>query len=200
MGPDKDSPTPAKNQDTWSGPRTGGRQHRVRRPRRRVCLLKGCGQVFRPQQPRTRYCGDSCREKARQWRQWKARQRYRQSPNGKQKRQAQNHRYRERRKEQARENTAAPAARVIPINFFPVPATVRVAMGNLIAPGGRPSSGFVPPTAATRWSAFGSGSDAGANDGGSQSGGKSLAPPGVPRGDEACRYRPHILHSPRPAR
>ena len=119
MGPDKDSPTPPKNQDIRRTPRSEGRQRRARRPRSRVCLLKGCGQIFRPQQPMTRYCSDVCREKARQWRRWKARQRYRHSPNGKQKRQAQSRRYRQRRKEQpARETAAASAARVIPMKFF----------------------------------------------------------------------------------
>ncbi|HTG60849.1 MAG TPA: hypothetical protein VMG63_15755, partial [Terriglobia bacterium] len=45
------------------------------------------GRVFRPQQPMARYCSGACQAEARRWRQWKARRRYRQSPNGKQKRQ-----------------------------------------------------------------------------------------------------------------
>jgi hypothetical protein len=119
MSPDKDSLTPAKNQDVGSTPRTRGGQRRVRRPRRRVCLLKGCGRVFRPQQPLARYCSEVCQAEARRWRQWKARRRYRQSPNGQQKRQAQSRRYRERRKErQAQETAAVAAARVIPTQFF----------------------------------------------------------------------------------
>lgn len=119
MGPDKDSPTPAQNQDARSTPRTREGQRRARRPRRRVCLLKGCGRVFRPQQPLARYCREACQAEARRWRQWKARRRYRQSPNGKQKRQAQSRRYRERRKErQAQESAVITAARVISINFF----------------------------------------------------------------------------------
>lgn len=66
-----------------------------------------------------RYCSEACQAEARRWRQWKARRRYRQSPNGKQKRQAQSRRYRERRKEQqGREIAALTAARVIPIKFF----------------------------------------------------------------------------------
>lgn len=118
MGPDKDSLTPAKKQAARSTPRTrGGR--RARRPRRRVCLLKGCGRVFRPQQPLARYCSEVCQAEARRWRQWKARRRYRQSLNGKQKRQAQSRRYRERRRErQAQESAVLTAARVIPIKFF----------------------------------------------------------------------------------
>jgi hypothetical protein len=119
MGPDKDSLTPAKNQDARSTPRTRGGLRRARRPRSRVCLLKGCGQVFRPQQPMGRYCSEACQTEARRWRQRKARRRYRQSPNGKQKRQAQSRRYRERRKDQqARESAVVTVARVIPTNCF----------------------------------------------------------------------------------
>jgi len=82
-------------------------------------LLKGCGRVFRPQQPLARYCSEVCQAEARRWRQWKARRRYRQSPNGKQKRQAQSRRYRERREErQAHQNAFVAAARVIPTQFF----------------------------------------------------------------------------------
>ena len=66
-----------------------------------------------------RYCSEACQAEARRWRQWKARRRYRQSPHGKQKRQAQSRRYRERRKErQAQESAAVTAARVIPTEFF----------------------------------------------------------------------------------
>jgi len=119
MGPDKDSLTPAKNQDARSAPRTRGGPRRARRPRSRVCLLKGCGRVFRPQQPLARYCSEVCQTEARRWRQWKARRRYRQSTNGKQKRQAQSRRYRERRRErQARETALVTAARVIATKFF----------------------------------------------------------------------------------
>jgi hypothetical protein len=119
MGPDKDSLTPAKNQAAPSISTIRRGEGRVRHPRRRVCLLKGCGQVFRPKQPMARYCSRHCREEARRWRRWKAQRRYRQSPTGKQKRQAQSRRYRERRKEQrAQETVASAAARVIPTEFF----------------------------------------------------------------------------------
>src|SRR5215831_21328918 len=116
MGPCQDCPTSPKNQPPT---RVSRCPCRARRPRRRVCLLKGCGHVFRPEQPRARYCGEACREQARRWRQWKARRRYRQSPNGKQQRQAQSRRYRERRPERpALETAPVTAARVIPTKFF----------------------------------------------------------------------------------
>jgi hypothetical protein len=118
MGPDKDSLTPAKNQAARSTPRTRGGLRWARRPRHRVCLLKGCGRVFRPQQPMARYCSESCQAEARRWRQWKARRRYRQSPNDKQKRQAQSRHYRERRSERVQENAVVTAARVIRTKFF----------------------------------------------------------------------------------
>jgi hypothetical protein len=83
MAPDEDCPPSPKNQ-----PAAKILQHRAGRPRNRDCLLKGCEREFRPQQPLARYCREACREQVRQWRAWKARQRYRQSANGKQKRQA----------------------------------------------------------------------------------------------------------------
>jgi hypothetical protein len=67
----------------------------------------------------TRYCSEACQAEARRWRQWKARRRYRQSANGKQKRQAQSRRYRERRKAAPVRNIdTSTVARVIPVNFF----------------------------------------------------------------------------------
>jgi hypothetical protein len=66
MGPDKVSPTPPKNQDAGIIPGTEGYRRRAHRPRRRVCLLKGCGQVFRPEQPMARYCSEACRKQARE--------------------------------------------------------------------------------------------------------------------------------------
>ena len=46
MGPDKDSPVRPKNQATGSRLGSWGCRRRARCPRRRVCLLKGCGRVF----------------------------------------------------------------------------------------------------------------------------------------------------------
>lgn len=116
MAPAEDCLTSPRNQPTakilW-------RQRRARRPRSRDCLLKGCEREFRPQQPLARYCREACREQARQWRAWKARRRYRQSTNGRQKRQAQNRRYRERCKDKPERKTAPGSnARVIPTKFF----------------------------------------------------------------------------------
>lgn len=92
MAPHEDPSTSPENQ--LSG--VLGPKPRARCPRRRRCLLKGCRRKFRPQQPLARYCNEACRERARRWRASKARRRYRQSTNGKQKRQAQSRRYRER--------------------------------------------------------------------------------------------------------
>jgi hypothetical protein len=88
MGPSEDPSTAPQNQGTNQA-KTPWRKSRARRPRQRVCLLKACHRIFRPQHALTRYCSDDCREQARQWREWKARHRYRRSEGGKQKRQAQ---------------------------------------------------------------------------------------------------------------
>jgi hypothetical protein len=95
--------------------------HLARRPRRRVCLLKGCEQPFHPQQASERYCSARCREKARKWSAWKAQQKYRTTPAGKEKRKAQSRRYRERvrdSKERTGGEAADEAARVISPKFF----------------------------------------------------------------------------------
>jgi len=87
MGPPESLTRPRKNQ-------AAGR--RKRRPRRRLCLLKGCEQRFHPRHARQRYCSAECRAKAEKWRRWKAQQKYRISDSGKQKRNGQSRRYRER--------------------------------------------------------------------------------------------------------
>jgi hypothetical protein len=104
MAPHEDPSTSPENQH----PGVLGPKPRARRPRRRSCLLKGCRRKFRPQQPLARYCNEACRERARQWRAWKTRRRYRQSANGKQKRQAQSRRYRERWPGRARTKKLSP--------------------------------------------------------------------------------------------
>jgi len=201
MGPDKDSSTPPKNQDTRGTPGTPGTfetkacRRRARRPRSRACLLKGCERVFRPQQPLTRYCSEACREQARRWREWKARRRYRQSADGKQKRQAQSRRYRERRKAEPERKTAALSRREgHPYKiFFRAPCaslragsvTARVAMRGFNAAGGRPCSGFVPRPAAALWSGFSSGRGAGANDRVNRNSGNRRGEPIHPSGAES---------------
>ena len=90
------------------------------RPRTRRCLLKGCEQRFRPGHARQRYCSDGCREAARTWSEWKARQTYRRTAACKRKRSEQSRRYRERvRDRKPSEKEAVPeVARVITKKFF----------------------------------------------------------------------------------
>jgi len=88
-----ESPTrPHKNQATVR------RKRRAPQPRLRRCLMKGCEQLFHPRQARQRYCTEDCRKAARRWSRWKAQQKYRASDGGKQKRNGQSRRYRDRAK------------------------------------------------------------------------------------------------------
>jgi Bacteriophage Lambda NinG protein len=90
MGPTENLTGPRKRQ-------AGGRRKQSgRRPRQRYCLLKGCEQRFHPRQARQRYCSQECREAARKWLRWKDQQRYRKTAAGRQKRNGQGRRYRER--------------------------------------------------------------------------------------------------------
>ncbi len=101
--------------------RGGGRKPPARRPRTRECLLKGCEQRFRPRRAGERYCSRECREAARQWSRWKAQQRYRATAAGREKRNGQGQRYRERvrdRKQTTPEEALPAAARVITQDFF----------------------------------------------------------------------------------
>ena len=66
----------------------------------RLCLLKGCGQTFRPLFPLSRYCSSACRGAARRWRRQTANHRYRGSEQGKCRRRAQSCRYRQRLRQQ----------------------------------------------------------------------------------------------------
>jgi hypothetical protein len=117
MGPPENPTNPLQNQETTP---SKGRKRPRRRPRTRRCLLKGCEQRFRPQQARQRYCGERCREAAREWSRWKAQERYRATIAGKQLRNGQSRRYRKRvRSRKPSEKEAVPeAARVITPNFF----------------------------------------------------------------------------------
>jgi hypothetical protein len=92
MGPPENPTRHSENQEA------GRRKRLPRRPRTRRCLLKGCEQRFHPWRADQRYCSDGCREAARQWSRWKAQQQYRATRAGKQKRNHQSRRYRERAK------------------------------------------------------------------------------------------------------
>jgi hypothetical protein len=149
MGLGEDPSTQSQNQATEKNPQ---RVRRARHPRSRICLLKGCGRSFRPEHPLTRYCGEQCREQAQQWREWKARHRYRQSDGGKQKRQAQSRRYRLRKDRKKQKTATANGARVIPTKFFfvllrsawmlrGVPAQPKVAAATVLLPDVSPCPG-----------------------------------------------------------
>ena len=91
-----------------------------RRPLPRRCLLKGCEQHFRPRHAQQRYCCTSCRQAARKWSRCKSQARYRATVAGKEKRNSQSRRYRERvrNREQAKKESVPEPARVITNNFF----------------------------------------------------------------------------------
>ena len=113
MGPDEDSTLPAEDRE--SGQSAG------RRPRTRCCLLKGFERRFCPQRAGQHYCSDECRRAARQWSRWKAQQSYRATAAGKERRNGQSRRYRERvrnRPTAAPEEADPDAARVITHHFF----------------------------------------------------------------------------------
>ena len=113
MGPDEDSTLPAEDREPGQPP--------GRRPRTRCCLLKGCERRFRPQRAGERYCSDECGRAARRWSRWKAQQSYRATAAGKERRNGQSRRYRQRvrsRQPTAPEETVPEAARVITLNFF----------------------------------------------------------------------------------
>jgi len=113
MGPPESPTGHPENQE--------GRPKRlVPRPRSRLCLLKGCEQRFHPRQARQRYCSEECREAAREWSRWKAQERYRATRAGKQQRNGQSQRYRERVKSRKRPEPEPvnEAARVITTEHF----------------------------------------------------------------------------------
>jgi predicted nucleic acid-binding Zn ribbon protein len=98
-------------------------RQRSRQPRSRACLLKGCEKRFRPTPPMARYCSEGCREKARRWSQWKSRQRWRRSENGRKKRREQSVRHRERLRRSGRvrsrpEGGARGSSQGASANFF----------------------------------------------------------------------------------
>lgn len=81
----------------------------VRRPRRRLCLLKNCETGFDPVHALSRYCSEACRKAACRWSRWRAARRYRSTESGKQVRREQSLRYRQRvrqRQQNSRETVA----------------------------------------------------------------------------------------------
>jgi hypothetical protein len=98
-----------------------GLSRRPHRARQRRCLLKGCGQWFQPTHPQCRYCSVACREAARGWRRWRAQQKYRVSPNGRDRRQEQARRYRQRGRSRPAPGAAPPAPAVCAAGVPPRP-------------------------------------------------------------------------------
>ncbi len=119
MGPDEDSTRPTEDLKHGPAARPGCRLRSG--PRARRCLLKGCEQPFHPRRVDQRYCCEECRRAARRWSRWKAQQNYRATAAGKDKRNGQSRRYRERvrnRLPAAPEEAVRETARVITKNFF----------------------------------------------------------------------------------
>jgi hypothetical protein len=119
VGPDEDSTRPAEDQEHGRAARSGCCPRSA--PRARQCLLKGCEQRYHPQRTAQRYCSEECRRAARRWSRWKAQQSYRATAAGKEKRNRQSRRYRERvrnRLPAAPEGAVSEAARVITKEFF----------------------------------------------------------------------------------
>jgi hypothetical protein len=113
VGADEDSTLPPEDREPGQPP--------GRRPRTRCCLLKGCERRFRPRRAGERYCSDQCRRAARRWSRWKAQQSYRATAVGKERRNGQSRRYRQRvgnRQPAAPEEAVSEVARVITHNFF----------------------------------------------------------------------------------
>jgi hypothetical protein len=119
VGPDEDSTLPAEEQKHGAAAQRGCRPRGA--PRARHCLLKGCERRFDPRRAAQRYCSAECRRAARRWSRWKAQQSYRATAAGKDKRNEQSRRYRERvrnRPPTAPEEAVPETARVITQDFF----------------------------------------------------------------------------------
>ena len=158
MGPPENPTGHPENQE-------GRRKRLPLRPRMRRCLLKGCEERFAPRQARQRYCSEECREAAREWSRWKAQERYRATRAGKQQRNGQSRRYRERVKSRKPSEPEAvdEAARVITTEHFfrPVAAIGLAAMRDSRRSGEVPCSASARQSAGARWNASGNGSSAG---------------------------------------
>ena len=117
MGPIEDTTRPPSQRKTR---RPSGRRPRGA-PRARLCLLKGCERRFHPRRAGERYCSEECRRAARRWSRWKAQQSYRATPAGKEKRNGQSRRYRQRvrnRRQTPPDGAIPESARVITEHFF----------------------------------------------------------------------------------
>jgi hypothetical protein len=159
MGPLENATSQVEKQDAKR------RRQSVRRPRTRQCLLKGCGERFRPQQARQRYCSEGCRKAARKWSRWKAQQNYRATVAGQQKRKGQSQRYRERvqKRETSEKAAVGEAARVITKKLFlRIAATGQVAMRDSSASCVAPCNASARRHAGALWSGSGNESGAGA--------------------------------------
>jgi len=135
VGPVEDFTRPAEDREAGQPP--------GRRPRTRRCLLKGCERRFRPLRAVERYCSAECRAAARRWSRWKAQQSYRATTAGKEKRNRQSRRYRERvrnRPQAASEEAVPEVARVITQNFFR-----RLLRPARLLPGTRPAAALAQP-------------------------------------------------------
>jgi hypothetical protein len=77
--------------------------------RARRCLLKDCERWFQPTRPQCRYCSAKCRQAAKRWHGWRSQQKYRASPNGREHRQEQGRRYRQRCRTRPCPSAASPA-------------------------------------------------------------------------------------------
>ena len=142
MGPIESPTRHRKNQAT------GRRQRATLRPRTRRCLLKGCEQGFHARHPRQRYCSDNCRQEARRWSRWKAQQRYRETVAGRQKRNGQGRRYRERvkkRKPRQPEAVNEPARVITAKHFFRAHVRPAGLLRAIRAPAAKPFAAFLFP-------------------------------------------------------
>ena len=90
-------------------------------PNTLLSIERMCERRFRPRGAGQRYCSAECGQAARRWSRWKAQQTYRVTQAGKDKRNGQSRRYRERvkmRQPAAPAEAVAEPARVITAKFF----------------------------------------------------------------------------------
>ena len=189
--------------------RNPGARQGARRPRQRHCLLEGCERLFQPTVPQARFCSPECRAEARRWRRRGASREYRQTSNGREKRQAQCQRYRCRCAER-RQAAATHAQETIPTVTDPAcgvshwdarasaqptariffAAIVPAAISTSPGPGAVPASGFAAPPAVRRCAGLSSGNGSGGSDPSRCSIGTATRPPAGPELVGSYRLRP----------